>query len=110
MRLPPAQDAQLWNQARLDPVGNQVSQLLLQQRRVRHADDLTGSVGHPDQHRPTRAIGKSDEGANHLVRRGQFPLGTPASCLLVSLNTPERRAWSEIYSEAPGSSMPPSRD
>src|SRR5665213_725247 len=69
--LPPRNDVNLRDEPWLDPVGNEICELFLRFRRVRHAENFARAIFDTDEQSPARAIRKSNQRAHYLVRRGK---------------------------------------
>ena len=68
MRLAERDDVNLRHKPRLNAVGDEVCQLLLDLRHVRHAANFARAIHDTDQQHTARAIGESHERPHHLVR------------------------------------------
>ena len=68
------QQFHIGNQARGDAIGDQVAELLLGLQRLCQADHVAGSIGHPDQHQATGAVGESHKGLEQVLGRGEIAL------------------------------------
>src|SRR5208337_2009411 len=67
----PGNDVNLRDEPWFNSVGNEICELFLRFRRVRHAENFARAIFYTDEQSPAGAIGKSNQRAHYLVRRGK---------------------------------------